>query len=40
MREEEEYKREVTVIMTERDNKRLLEYTEEEKRKRLSQRGR
>ena len=37
MREEEEYKREVTVIMTERDNKRLLEiYRRGEEKETLS----
>ena len=40
MREEEEYKREVTVIMTERDNKRLLEiYRRGEEKETLSERA-
>ena len=40
MREEEEYKREVTVIMTERDNKRLLEiYRRGEEKDTLSERA-
>ena len=38
MREEEEYKREVAVIMTERDNKRLLEiYIRGEEKENLSE---
>ena len=40
MIEEEEYKREVTVIMTERDNKRLLEiYRRGEEKETLSERA-
>ena len=40
MREEEEYKREVTVILTERDNKRLLEvYRRGEEKETLSERA-
>lgn len=40
MREEEEYKREVTVISTERDNKRLLEiYRRGEEKETLSERA-
>ena len=40
MREEDEYKREVTVIMTERDNKRLLEiYRRGEEKETLSERA-
>ena len=40
MRDEEEYKREVTVIMTERDNKRLLEvYRRGEEKETLSERA-
>lgn len=40
MREEEEYKREVTVIKTERDNKRLLEiYRRGEEKETLSERA-
>ena len=40
MREEDEYKREVAVILTERDNKRLLEiYRRGEKKETLSERA-
>ena len=40
MKEEEEYKREVTVILTERDNKRLLEiYRRGEEKETLSERA-
>lgn len=40
MREEEEYKREVAVIMTERDNKRLLEvYRRGEEKETISERA-
>ena len=40
MRDEEEYKREVTVIKTERDNKRLLEvYRRGEEKETLSERA-
>ena len=40
MREEEEYKREVAVILTERDNKRLLEvYRRGEEKETLSERA-
>lgn len=40
MREEEEYKRELTVILTERDNKRLLEiYRRGEEKETLSERA-